>query len=85
MKQLLKRATTRIFPDNLYGSFAKAVGTVSGLRIAGGGLLFLSQTLLAVWMGPDAFGHYSYAWAWVAVPWIGMTLSPTWIPVAWIS
>lgn len=67
MKQLLKRASTRIFPDNLYGSFAKSVGTVSGLRIAGGGLLFLSQALLAGWMGPDAFGRYSFAWAWVAV------------------
>jgi O-antigen/teichoic acid export membrane protein len=67
MKQSLKRVSTRIFPDNLYGSFAKSVGTVSGLRIAGGGLLFVSQALLAGWMGPDAFGRYSYAWAWVAV------------------
>jgi O-antigen/teichoic acid export membrane protein len=67
VKQSLKRVSRRIFPNNLYGAFAKAVGTVSSLRIAGGGLLFMSQALLAGWMGPDAFGRYSFAWAWVAV------------------
>ena len=37
------------------------------LRLAGGLLLFISQMLLAAWMGAESFGLYSYAWAWVAV------------------
>jgi O-antigen/teichoic acid export membrane protein len=48
-------------------SFLKSVGAVSVIRLAGGALLFLSQLLLARWMGASAFGVYSYAWAWVAV------------------
>jgi O-antigen/teichoic acid export membrane protein len=48
-------------------SFITAVGAVSAIRLTGGVLLFLSQMLLARWMGVDAFGVYSYAWAWVAV------------------
>jgi O-antigen/teichoic acid export membrane protein len=48
-------------------SFIRAVGAVSVIRLTGGVLLFLSQMLLARWMGVDAFGVYSYAWAWVAV------------------
>jgi O-antigen/teichoic acid export membrane protein len=48
-------------------AFLKSVGAVSIIRLAGGGLLFLSQLLLARWMGARSFGIYSYAWAWVAV------------------
>src|SRR5665213_426209 len=48
-------------------SFLKSVGAVSVIRLGGGALLFLSQLLLARWMGASAFGVYSYAWAWVAV------------------
>ncbi len=47
--------------------FLRAAGAVSLLRLAGGLLLFVSQMLLAAWMGAEAFGLYSYAWAWVAV------------------
>ena len=50
-----------------HGSFFKTVGAVSSLRASGGALLFLSQILLAAWMGPEAFGSYSFAWACVAV------------------
>jgi len=48
-------------------SFLTSVGAVSVIRLTGGALLFLSQLLLARWMGTSAFGVYSYAWAWVAV------------------
>lgn len=40
---------------------------MSLLRLCGGLLLFISQMLLAAWMGAEAFGVYTYAWAWVAV------------------
>lgn len=49
------------------GSFLRAAGAVSLLRLAGGLLLFITQVLLAAWMGAEAFGLYSYAWTWVAV------------------
>lgn len=49
------------------GSFLRAAGAVSLLRLAGGLLLFITQVLLAAWMGAEDFGLYSYAWAWVAV------------------
>lgn len=48
-------------------SFFRAVGAISAVRLTGGLLLFLSQMLLARWMGVEAFGVYSVAWAWVAV------------------
>jgi O-antigen/teichoic acid export membrane protein len=47
--------------------FIRDVASVAILRLGGGFLLFLSQILLAKWMGPEHFGIYSYAWAWVAV------------------
>ena len=49
------------------GTFLRAAGAVSLLRLAGGLLLFTTQVLLASWMGAEFFGLYSYAWAWVAV------------------
>jgi O-antigen/teichoic acid export membrane protein len=51
----------------LQGSFVRAVGAFSFVRLTGGLVLFLSQILLARWMGRDAFGIYSYSWAWVAI------------------
>lgn len=67
MNDSLDRISAKIFEHQPYWRFLKAVGSVSALRLAGGGLLFVSQLLLAGWMGPDAFGRYSFAWAWVAV------------------
>lgn len=49
------------------GGFLRAAGGLSLVRVAGGGLLFLSQILLASWMGAEAFGTYSLAWACVAI------------------
>ena len=48
-------------------SFLRAVGGVSIVRASGGALLFVSQLLLASWMGADDFGIYSFAWACVAI------------------
>ncbi len=33
-----------------------------GIRIAGAALAFISQALIARWMGADGFGIYAYAW-----------------------
>lgn len=50
-----------------HGAFFRAVAVISILRVAGGGLILLAQVLLAGWMRADAFGNYSYAWAWVEI------------------
>jgi O-antigen/teichoic acid export membrane protein len=59
--------TTWLSGSGRHGAFLRTVGGMSAVRLAGGLLLFLSQILLARWMGADAFGAYSYAWAWATV------------------
>jgi O-antigen/teichoic acid export membrane protein len=49
-----------------FAVFVRSVGALSSVRLAGGLTLFVSQVLLARWMGHESFGIYSYAWAWVA-------------------
>jgi O-antigen/teichoic acid export membrane protein len=63
----IKRCTQWLAGERLHHPFLKAVGAVAVVRLSGGLLLFLSQVLFAAWMGTEAFGVYSYAWAWVAV------------------
>ena len=63
----IKRCMRWLAGERLHHPFLKAVGAVAVVRLSGGLLLFLSQVLLAAWMGTEAFGVYSYAWAWVAV------------------
>jgi O-antigen/teichoic acid export membrane protein len=48
-------------------AFLRDVASFSVIRVAGGGLLFVSQVLLARWMGAESFGIYSYAFAWASV------------------
>lgn len=65
--RMLREFASRVFGRESGGSFFRSVGAFSVVRLAGGLVLFLSQILLARWMGRDSFGIYSYAWAWVAV------------------
>jgi O-antigen/teichoic acid export membrane protein len=65
--ELATRLAQRILGPGFRLSFFEAVGSVAVLRLSGGVLLFSSQILLAGWMGPEAFGAYSFAWAWIAV------------------
>jgi O-antigen/teichoic acid export membrane protein len=51
----------------MHRSFVRDVGAVSLVRLIGGALLFSSQVLVAGWLGPLAFGVYSFAWSCVAV------------------
>ncbi len=61
------------------GSVLRGAGMVMGIRIAGAGIAYGSQVLLARWMGPSEFGIYIYAWTWITLlallaP-IGLTIS----------
>ena len=57
----------RLLGTAVHWSFVRAVGGVSIVRASGGALLFVSQLLLASWMGAEDFGIYSFAWACVAI------------------
>ena len=57
----------RLLGTAVHWSFVRAVGGVSIVRASGGALLFVSQLLLASWMGAENFGIYSFAWACVAI------------------
>jgi O-antigen/teichoic acid export membrane protein len=43
----------------------RVAGSAFLIRVAGAGILFVSQVVLARWMGRFEFGIYVYAWAWV--------------------
>jgi O-antigen/teichoic acid export membrane protein len=44
----------------------RIAGSAFLIRVAGAGFLFMSQIMLARWMGRFEFGIYVYAWAWVS-------------------
>ena len=60
-------ALKRLVRTGVQWSFVRAVGGVSIVRASGGALLFLSQVLIAAWMGADDFGICRFAWACVAI------------------
>jgi O-antigen/teichoic acid export membrane protein len=43
----------------------RVAGSAFLIRIVGAGILFMSQIVLARWMGRFEFGIYVYAWSWV--------------------
>jgi O-antigen/teichoic acid export membrane protein len=43
----------------------RVAGSAFLIRVGGAGILFVSQIVLARWMGRFEFGIYVYAWAWV--------------------
>ena len=70
-------------PERLWGRLARAFARVLGLvrsdsvkrsaataflvRVASAGLLYLSQIVLARWMGGTEYGVYVFVWTWVLV------------------
>lgn len=57
----------------------KVAGTAFAIRIASAGIVFVSQILLARWMGSYQFGSYVYVWTWLLmagdIAHLGMPLS----------
>jgi O-antigen/teichoic acid export membrane protein len=43
----------------------KVAGTAFAIRIASAGIVFISQVLLARWIGSFQFGTYVYVWTWL--------------------
>src|SRR5882762_7565701 len=53
-------------PDGSDRSIAKRIaGTAFLIRVASAAIIYLTQVLLARWMGRFEFGIYVYVWAWV--------------------
>jgi O-antigen/teichoic acid export membrane protein len=48
-----------------HGATQRMAGTAFVIRVTGAITLFLSQILLARWMGSAEFGIYVYAWTWL--------------------
>jgi hypothetical protein len=51
----------------------RTAGAAFIIRVASAGIIYLSQVLLARWMGRFEFGIYVYVWAWVGF--LGMASS----------
>ena len=48
-----------------HGVARRMAGTAFVIRVASSGVVFLSQILLARWMGSFEFGIYVYVWTWL--------------------
>ena len=48
-----------------HGVARRMAGTAFAIRVASSGVVFLSQILLARWMGSFEFGIYVYVWTWL--------------------
>jgi len=52
----------------------RTAGAAFIIRVASAGIMYLSQVLLARWMGRFEFGIYVYVWAWVGFLGMASTL-----------
>src|SRR4051812_25032591 len=48
-----------------HGAAQRMAGTAFVIRVTGAVVIFVSQILLARWMGGPEFGIYVYAWTWL--------------------
>ncbi len=62
----MKNWVSAYFGDDAFNKVFRSISAVAIFRIAGGFLLYLTQIVLARWMGVEAFGVYSFSivWCW---------------------
>ena len=58
-------ARCRAWLASEHGATQRMAGTAFVIRVTGAAVIFLSQILLARWMGGVEFGIYVYAWTWL--------------------
>ena len=62
----LRAMLGRVLGDSSEASLTKRLaGTIFIIRVVSAGLAYLSQILLARWMGGSDYGVYVYVWTWV--------------------
>ena len=66
-RQLFPRMRTRVKQRlaGEHGLMQRMAGTAFAIRVASAAIVFLSQVLLARWMGGSEFGTYVYVWTWL--------------------
>ena len=64
---MLKKVRSLFSSNQLAGAFARGSAGMFVAKIAGAGLGFLSQVLLARFMGADQYGIYTYVWTCVLI------------------
>jgi O-antigen/teichoic acid export membrane protein len=66
-RQLLLRLRQRVaeWLDGEHSLTQRMAGAAFAIRVASAGIMFVSQILLARWMGGSEFGTYVYVWTWL--------------------
>jgi len=59
------RARVAAWLDGEHSLTQRMAGAAFVIRVASGGIMFVSQVLLARWMGGYEFGTYVYVWTWL--------------------
>jgi O-antigen/teichoic acid export membrane protein len=65
MAGVVRRVRTWLADESDRSLAQRTAGAAFLIRVASAGLLYLSQVLLARWMGGFEFGIYVYVWTWV--------------------
>ena len=64
---LVDRLRHLLVDDSDHSVARRMAGTAFMIRVVSAGIIFLSQILLARWMGGFEFGVYVYVWTWVVL------------------
>ncbi len=58
-------ARVKAFLTGEHAAAQRMAGTAFAIRVASAGVVFISQILLARWMGSFEYGSYVYVWTWL--------------------
>ena len=64
-RRLLARMRIKRWLAGEHAVTRRMAGTAFAIRVASAVIVFLSQVLLARWMGDSEFGIYVYVWTWL--------------------
>ncbi|HZT27636.1 MAG TPA: lipopolysaccharide biosynthesis protein [Pseudolabrys sp.] len=60
----VRRQLTHLLSDE-HSATKKLAGAVFGIRVVSAGIVFVTQVLIARWIGSYEFGSYVYVWTWL--------------------
>ena len=65
--ELIDRIRLRILPGGERGSAQRAAMTAFAIRVLSAGIAYLTQVVLARWMGSYEYGVFVFVWVWVLI------------------